>query len=190
VLPALDGAVVDRVHVDRPRQRGRGDCGASFSNLIGIVLTPVLVTVFIVNGSGGCVPRLDPGHPAAAAGPVRRRPVLRRWLTGLFTRHKKVLGYVDRGSILLVVYAAFSEGVVAGIWGRLSIANLGLLLAVNAALLAFVLVSTTVLARPLGFAGPTRSPSCSAARRSPWPAGCRWPACCSRPARSAWSCCR
>jgi len=46
---------------------------------------------------------------------------------------------------------AFDSALCAGIWGRLSIANLGLLLAVNAALLAFVLVSTTVLARRLGF---------------------------------------
>jgi len=126
-------------------------CGASFSNLIGIVLTPVLVTVFIVNGSGGVSLDSIRDILLQLLAPFVAGQVLRRWLTGLFTRHKKVLGYVDRGSILLVVYAAFSEGVVAGIWGRLSIANLGLLLAVNAALLAFVLVSTTVLARRLGF---------------------------------------
>ena len=40
--------------------------------------------------------------------------LLRRWVGGFIARHKKVLGYVDRGSILLVVYTAFSEGMVAG----------------------------------------------------------------------------
>ena len=42
--------------------------------------------------------------------------LLRRWIGGFVTRHKKVLGLVDRGSILLVVYTAFSEGMVQGIW--------------------------------------------------------------------------
>jgi sodium/bile acid cotransporter 7 len=126
-------------------------CSASFSNLIGIVLTPVLVTVFIVNGSGGVSFDSIRDILLQLLAPFVAGQVLRRWITGFLTRHKKVLGYVDRGSILLVVYAAFSEGVVAGIWGRLSIVNLGLLLAVNAVLLAFVLFATTVLARRLGF---------------------------------------
>jgi sodium/bile acid cotransporter 7 len=124
---------------------------ASFSNLIGIVLTPLLVTVFIVNGSGGISLDSIRDILLQLLAPFVAGQVLRRWITGFLTRHKKVLGYVDRGSILLVVYAAFSEGVVAGIWGRLSITDLGLLLAVNAALLAFVLLTTTILARRLGF---------------------------------------
>ena len=77
--------------------------------------------------------------------------LLRRWIGGFITRHKKVLGYVDRGSILLVVYSAFSAGVVAGIWGRLSVVSLLVLLAVNAALLAVVMVVTTLAARRLRF---------------------------------------
>ena len=64
-------------------------------------------------------------------------------------RHKKVLGYVDRGSILLVVYAAFSEGVVAGIWSRLTVASLVMLFITNAALLGTVIVSTMTVARRL-----------------------------------------
>jgi sodium/bile acid cotransporter 7 len=38
------------------------------------------------------------------------RPFIGNWLA----RYKKIVGYVDRGSILLVVYAAFSAGMVAG----------------------------------------------------------------------------
>ncbi|MFI9380413.1 bile acid:sodium symporter family protein [Kutzneria sp. NPDC052558] len=126
-------------------------CSASFSNLLGIVLTPLMVTVFIVNGSGGVSFDAVRDILLQLLAPFVAGQLLRRWITGFLTRHKKVLGYVDRGSILLVVYAAFSEGVVAGIWGRLSIVDLALLLAVNAALLAFVLLCTTVLARRLGF---------------------------------------
>jgi sodium/bile acid cotransporter 7 len=62
-----------------------------------------------------------------------------------------VLGYVDRGSILLVVYAAFSEGVVAGIWHRLTVPSLVALFVTNAALLGIVIVSTMTVARRLRF---------------------------------------
>jgi sodium/bile acid cotransporter 7 len=58
------------------------------------------------------------------------------------TRNKKYLQVVDRGSILLVVYAAFSEGMVEGIWGRLSPAALGALLGACVVLLGVVLALT------------------------------------------------
>jgi sodium/bile acid cotransporter 7 len=126
-------------------------CSASFSNLIGIVLTPLLVTVFLVTGTGGVSLGALRDIMVQLLAPFVAGQLLRRWIGGFITRHKKVLSYVDRGSILLVVYAAFSEGVVAGIWGRLSVVSLLVLLAVNAALLAVVMVVTTFAARRLRF---------------------------------------
>jgi sodium/bile acid cotransporter 7 len=58
---------------------------------------------------------------------------------------------VDRGSILLVVYTAFSEGVTHGIWHQLDSFNLVMLLLVNVVLLGVVLGATTFLSRRLGF---------------------------------------
>ncbi|MFI9385602.1 bile acid:sodium symporter family protein [Kutzneria sp. NPDC052558] len=127
-------------------------CSASFSNLVGIVLTPLLVTVFLFTGAGGISFGAVRDIMVQLLAPFIAGQLLRRWIGGFVTRHKKVLGYVDRGSILLVVYAAFSEGVVAGIWGRLSWVSLVVLLAVNAVLLAIVMVATTVAARRLKFA--------------------------------------
>ena len=126
-------------------------CSASFSNLIGIVLTPLLVTVFLFTGTGGVSLGAVRDILLQLLVPFLAGQLLRRWIGGFITRHKKVLGYVDRGSILLVVYAAFSAGVVAGIWGRLSVVSLLVLLAVNAALLAVVMVVTTLAARRLRF---------------------------------------
>jgi sodium/bile acid cotransporter 7 len=126
-------------------------CSASFSNLIGIALTPLLVTVFLFTGTGGVSLGAVRDIMVQLLAPFVAGQLLRRWIGGFITRHKKVLSYVDRGSILLVVYAAFSEGVVAGIWGRLSVASLLVLLAVNAALLAVVMVVTTSVARRLRF---------------------------------------
>jgi solute carrier family 10 (sodium/bile acid cotransporter), member 7 len=66
-------------------------------------------------------------------------------------RHRAVLGLVDRGSILLVVYGAFSEAVVNGLWSRLGAREVLLIVVLSAVLLAAVLASTTGLARGLGF---------------------------------------
>jgi sodium/bile acid cotransporter 7 len=127
-------------------------CSASFSNLIGIALTPVLVTVFLVTRTGGGVSLtairdilLQLLVPFVAG------QLLQRWIGEFIARHKQVLGYVDRGSILLVVYAAFSEGVVAGIWHRLTVSSLVLLFITNAALLGIVIGSTMTVARRLRF---------------------------------------
>ena len=60
----------------------------------------------------------------------------RPWIGGWAARNRTLLGLVDRGSILLVVYAAFSEGVTHGIWHQVDLAQLAMLLLVDAALLA------------------------------------------------------
>jgi solute carrier family 10 (sodium/bile acid cotransporter), member 7 len=128
-------------------------CSASFSNLIGIVLTPLLVALLVfTNGGNGISLGSVLDIVAQLLLPFVAGQVLRRWIAGFLGRNKKVLGYVDRGSILLVVYSAFSAGVVGGIWHRLSAASLVSLLLVDMALLAVMMVVTTLAARRLGFA--------------------------------------
>jgi sodium/bile acid cotransporter 7 len=125
-------------------------CAATASNLLGMLLTPVLASLllssqggFSVKGAGDIVVQL---LLPFAAGQLAR-PLIGEWAQ----RNKKLLGLVDRGSILLVVYAAFSEGVAQGIWHQLGIADLGRLLAVDAVLLGAVLTITTYGSRLLGF---------------------------------------
>src|ERR1700736_1775701 len=92
-------------------------CSASFSNLIGIVVTPALVTAFLVTQTGGGVSLVAVRDIALQLlAPFVAGQLSQRWIGGFVARHRRMLGYVDRGSILLVVYAAFSEGMVAGIW--------------------------------------------------------------------------
>jgi solute carrier family 10 (sodium/bile acid cotransporter), member 7 len=127
-------------------------CSASFSNLIGIVLTPVLVTALLVTQTGGGVSLTAVRDIVLQLlVPFVAGQLLQRWIGGFVARHKTVLGYVDRGSILLVVYAAFSEGVVAGIWHRLTVPSLVALFITNAVLLGIVIVSTMTVARRLRF---------------------------------------
>jgi sodium/bile acid cotransporter 7 len=72
---------------------------------------------------------------------------LRPWIGAFVARHKKLLTLVDRGSILLVVYTAFSAAVVEGLWGRVSGPQLLVLAILCCALLAVALGLTTTLAR-------------------------------------------
>jgi sodium/bile acid cotransporter 7 len=65
----------------------------------------------------------------------------------LVTRRKAVLSVVDRGSILLVVYAAFGAAVVEGLWHRVSAADLALIGLLCTLLLGIVMLFTTLLAR-------------------------------------------
>jgi solute carrier family 10 (sodium/bile acid cotransporter), member 7 len=126
-------------------------CGASFSNLLGIALTPALVAVLLVTKYGGVSLGSIRDIMLQLMVPFVAGQLMRRWIGGLVTRNKKVLGLVDRGSILLVAYSAFSAGVVAGIWGRLTPLSLLALAGVNIVLLAVVLGTTTWIARNLGF---------------------------------------
>jgi sodium/bile acid cotransporter 7 len=126
-------------------------CCASLSNLAGVVVTPLLVgTVLSAHGQGFSLDALR-DITVQLFLPFVAGQALRRWIGNWLQRNKRLLGYVDRGSILLVVYTAFSEGVVHGIWHQLSIGNLIILLLVNIVLLATVLVTTTFASRWLGF---------------------------------------
>ncbi|MGW0119398.1 bile acid:sodium symporter family protein [Streptomyces sp. NPDC003327] len=126
-------------------------CAGSFSSLAGIVLTPLLAALLLGGSTGGLSADSLLGIVFQLLVPFLAGQVLRRWIGGFVTRHKKVLGYVDRGSILLVVYTAFSEGMNAGVWQLVTPARLGLLLAVEAVLLAVMLTLTWYGAKRLGF---------------------------------------
>lgn len=126
-------------------------CSASFSSIIGIVLTPLLVTLLISTGNGGFSAHSILDIVVQLLVPFLLGQLSRRWTAGWIGAHRKVLGYVDRGSIYLVVYTAFSAGVVAGIWHQLTVLRFGALILVNALLLVIALCVTSFAARRLGF---------------------------------------
>jgi solute carrier family 10 (sodium/bile acid cotransporter), member 7 len=121
---------------------------ASLSNILGVVLTPLLV-MLLMNTSG--TPRVD----ATAVRdimlqlllPFGAGQLMRPWIAGILARYAVPLKVVDRGSILLVVYTAFSMGVVKGIWLSVDVWRLVWVTVVTAVLLAVVLASTTVIGR-------------------------------------------
>ena len=125
-------------------------CAATGSNLLGMLLTPLLAGLllsaqggFSLSEAGDIVMQL---LVPFAAGQLAR-PLLGAWAQ----RNKTLLGLVDRGSILLIVYTAFSDGVTKGIWHQVGAAQLVVLVAVDAVLLAAVLAVTTFGSRLLRF---------------------------------------
>ncbi|MFJ8076785.1 bile acid:sodium symporter family protein [Streptomyces sp. NPDC096176] len=126
-------------------------CAGSFSSLAGIVLTPLLAALLLGGAAGGFSAGSLLRIVLQLLVPFLVGQLLRRWVAGFLVRNKKVLGYVDRGSILLVVYTAFSEGMNAGVWRQVTPVRLGALLAVEAVLLAAMLTLTWYGAKRLGF---------------------------------------
>ncbi|MFD9541031.1 bile acid:sodium symporter family protein [Streptomyces sp. NPDC060022] len=126
-------------------------CAGSFSSLAGILLTPLLAALLLGGGTGGFSADSLVKIVLQLLVPFLAGQLLRRWVGGFVARHKKVLGYVDRGSILLVVYTAFSEGVVGGIWHQVTPVRLGALMAAEAVLLALMLSLSWYGAKRLGF---------------------------------------
>lgn len=128
---------------------------ASMSNVLGVVLTPVLAAVLLATHGG-----FDPSTFADVAlrllVPFLAGQALRPLIGGWVHRHRARLGVVDRGSILLVVYSAFGAGVVAGTWHQVTPAALAVLLGVCALLLAAALGLTALGSRALGFDGADR----------------------------------
>jgi len=157
---------------------------ASLSNLLGVIVTPLLVALLIGGAGGGIHLQsiLDIGLQILAPFAVGQlcRPLLKDWLG----RHAKLTGLVDRGSILLIVYAAFSEGVVAGVWSQVAPMDLAKVIGLNVVLLAIVLGLTLFIGRALRFDRPDRIVILFCGSKRAWPPAFRWPGFCSPAPRS------
>ncbi|MFF5673689.1 bile acid:sodium symporter family protein [Streptomyces hygroscopicus] len=127
-------------------------CSASFSTVLGVVLTPVLAVLLIRRAEGGGVP-IGFGQLGDIAlqllVPFVAGQAVRRWISDWLGRYRAVISVCDRGSILLVVYSAFSRGMTTGIWQRVSPARLALLGALCVLLLWIALLLADRSARTL-----------------------------------------
>ncbi len=124
-------------------------CSASLSNLAGIFLTPLLVSLFMRVGSQGMGFSFYSIETIATQllFPFLAGHLLRPLIGGFIDRNKKILQSVDRSSILFVVYSAFSAAVINGIWTRLSGLDVFELLGLSAMVLAFIMLVNVGIAR-------------------------------------------
>jgi sodium/bile acid cotransporter 7 len=126
-------------------------CSATASSLLGVFLTP-LIAGFLLTRHG-----LDiSAHSVLAIVEQLLLPfvagrLLRPWIDAYLTRHPRALKGVDYGSILILVYTAFSHGVVDGIWHQIDMGDLFKVVLVDVTLLAAVMAILTFASRQLGF---------------------------------------
>lgn len=124
---------------------------ASASNLLGVVLTPLLA-IALMNTTGnanvGFGSIIDLAVQILL--PFALGQLSRPWTAEFVARHKK-LKLFDQASIVLVVYAAFSQGIREGIWTLVSVADIVALVVVCLVLLVVMLWLTWFAAKRLGF---------------------------------------
>lgn len=124
-------------------------CAASLSSILGVVVTPVLAALVLsTNGL-----RIDGSSVLwiflQLLAPFLAGQLLRPLIGASVERAKRLTTIVDRGAILLIVYSAFSAGMVAGIWSKLSLTHLGIIIAMDLTLLLVVICLMVVVARRL-----------------------------------------
>ena len=125
---------------------------ATLSTLLGVFLTPLLVSLVMGHDGGG----MDVGATMLKVAQMLLLPfvvghLLRPWLAKWFARIKPITNVFDKGVIVLLVWSAFSDSVADGLWTR----HGPLLLAeamLGAAIFLFpMLWFTRRVARALGF---------------------------------------
>jgi sodium/bile acid cotransporter 7 len=138
-------------------------CSATLSNVLGVFITPVLVSLFLnVHGDLGAA--AGAGGAASAVksiliqllAPFIVGHLCRPLLGRLLDRHKKIVGIVDRGSILMVVYGACSAAVVEGLWQKLSGADMIAVFTINTVILTLVVLAMISGGKLFGFSRADR----------------------------------
>jgi sodium/bile acid cotransporter 7 len=122
-------------------------CAASASNMLGVFISPVLASWLLHTQGAALSFGVFRDIVLQLLAPFAAGQVLRPWIGQWVQRHRTVLGYADRGSILLIIYVAFSKGMVDNIWSQIDLADLAILSALLALLLALALTLTAMIAR-------------------------------------------
>lgn len=128
-------------------------CSASFSNIVGMFITPILVAFFILGQSQH---GFDPTSSIMQITLLLLVPfilgqILRPWVFPQMKKMPEIVKVFDQGSILMVVYGAFSSAVVAGLWHQVSLTTLLLLIIACSVLLTVVMLLALFVPRWIGF---------------------------------------
>ncbi|APX62442.1 bile acid:sodium symporter family protein [Acinetobacter schindleri] len=128
-------------------------CSASFSNIVGMFITPILVAFFILGQSQH---GFDPTSSIMQITLLLLVPfilgqILRPWVFPQMKKMPEIVKFFDQGSILMVVYGAFSSAVVAGLWHQVSLTTLLLLIIACSVLLTVVMLLALFVPRWIGF---------------------------------------
>ncbi|APR69913.1 MULTISPECIES: bile acid:sodium symporter family protein [Acinetobacter] len=128
-------------------------CSASFSNIIGMFITPILVSFFILGQSQH---GFDPTKSIIQITLLLLVPfilgqILRPYIYPYMVKVPSIVKAFDQGSILMVVYGAFSSAVVAGLWQQVSGITLLYLIIACSVLLTIVMLLAFYVPKWFGF---------------------------------------
>lgn len=128
-------------------------CSASFSNIAGMFITPVLVSLFIFGQSQH---DYDPTSSIIQITLLLLVPfilgqLLRPWVYPFLVKFPSLVKGFDQGTILMVVYGAFSGAVVAELWNEVSGTTLLILTVACSVLLTIIMLLALYVPKWLGF---------------------------------------
>ncbi|TFL14817.1 bile acid:sodium symporter [Pusillimonas caeni] len=126
-------------------------CSASISTLLGILITPFLVNGLVVpTGASSSLDSVVKIFMQLML-PFLAGHFLRPYFDSAFRKAGKMLSFVDRGSILLVIYSAFSAAVVGGLWQQVSAGMMAGVVLISLIFLALSMLYVYGLALWFGF---------------------------------------
>lgn len=125
---------------------------ASASNLIGVFLTPLLVIALMstdqgVHITGSSILKIV----LEILVPFIVGQLCRPLIAGFMAKYAAPTKYVDRGSIVVVVYVAFSGGVVSGMWSIVSAWDVVVVALISTVFVVAMLMVTRWVPNRLGF---------------------------------------
>jgi len=132
-------------------------CAASVSNLVGVLLTPALVALLLHKGDGSVSFDSVVKIGLQILLPFAIGQLMRPWLSNFVKKHKILTTVVDRGSILLIVYSAFSASTLSGLWSSMPTQTLVWLFGVIWIFLALTMVAMLTAGRIVNLPPPDRA---------------------------------
>ena len=125
---------------------------SSLSNILGVFLTPLLVMLTMATtGDVHITGRSILDIFLQILLPFIIGQLLHKYLGPGLNRHPILTKTVDRGTIWINVYTAFSQAVVEGVWMRVTALHLLALVGICIAVVSLVLVLSWCMAKGLGF---------------------------------------
>jgi len=128
-------------------------CSASASTLLGVFVTPILIGILMHTQSASSMNIVDAivSIMLKLMLPFIVGHISRRWIGNWIDYNRKIINKTDRLSILLVVYVAFSDAVINGIWHQIDALSFVEIIIFSLLLLIIIIAITTYGARLLGF---------------------------------------
>lgn len=128
---------------------------ATLSSLLGIVLTPLWLA--LVLGAGGPGPSLGSVVLDLVQWlllPLAVGQICRPWIGAWVARHKRQVGLVDRGTILMLVYTSFCDSMKSGVWSAVSWQTVAVLTLLSFVIYGVLLSLVRVVGRRLRLSDP------------------------------------